>query len=205
MDLTAAQNYMNSRGASLTADGILGPKTMVALMASTRGNPGYSDEWLLSIAAPLVANLALGGISTLLRLRHFLAQSACETFAFRRLTESDGGDPQYFDKYENSKVLGNDQPGDGARFCGRGLLDTTGRWNYTLLAKVSGLDCINNPELLAQPEEACVAGLSYWAYRKCNAAADANDIQTLTRLINGGLDGLADRQTYFVRLAALGV
>ncbi len=203
MDITNAQKALNAKGASLTVDGSLGPHSMVALLAATRGNPGYSDDFLLSIAVPLVAALPVADISTTLRLRHFLAQSACETFAFRRLIESDGGDPHYFDRYEGSKILGNTQPGDGARFPGRGLLDTTGRWNYTLLAKVSGLDCVNHPEILAEPANACTAAVSFWAYRKVNVLADANDIVGVTKAVNGGVNGLADRETYFARLEAL--
>jgi len=151
----------------------------------------------------LSATLPTAEIDTPLRVRHFLAQAACETAAFSRLKESDGGNPHYFDRYEGNVNLGNTQEGDGARFCGRGLLDTTGRWNYTHLAKLTGLDCVNHPELLERPATAVVAAVKYWASRNCNAAADTNDIETVTREIDGGLNGLPDRQIFFKRLGVI--
>lgn len=181
-------------------DGDLGPKTLAALMAIA----GLHRPEMVPLAAPLGEYLDTGldkaEINTPIRLAHFLAQTACETAAFTRLKENDGGDPHYFDRYEGNKTLGNTQPGDGSRFCGRGLLDTTGRWNYQHLHDISGIDCVNHPEILQQPMYASQSALAYWSSRSINKAADANDIDRVTMLVNGGLNGLSDRKIFLGRL-----
>jgi len=201
IDARPAQTALVKLGYQLTVDGNLGPKTMGALLQTTskRGALPLGP----ALAANLVARMGEADISTALRLRHFLAQTACETAGFTRLKESDGGDPSYFNLYEMRRDLGNTRPGDGARYCGRGLLDTTGKANYARLAALSGLDCVAHPELLEDPANAVASALAYWKDRNCNAPADANDIRQVTLRINGGYNGLSDRLTYFNRLGVL--
>jgi putative chitinase len=199
-DASATQANLNHvANAGLTVDGIAGPATFAALLARAGLNGSIPLGHDLGVA--LVAHLDAYDINTSLRVRHFLAQAACETFAFTVLKER--GDAAYFQRYEGRRDLGNTQPGDGARFCGRGLLDTTGRYNYALLAGLTGLDCINHPELLEVPDNAVLAACIYWQHRNVNALADANDINGVTRAVNGGLNGLADRMTFFDRLGVL--
>lgn len=195
------QTALVKLGYPLAVDGALGPATMGALLqtASKRGTLALGP----AIAAQLVARCAEAGVDTPLRLRHFLAQTACETAGFTRLKEGDGGDPSYFNRYEMRRDLGNTRTGDGARYCGRGLLDTTGKANYAALAALSGLDCVNHPELLEDPANAVISALEYWKSRNCNAPADANDIRQVTLRINGGYNGLSDRLIYFNRLGVL--
>ena len=80
---------------------------------------------------------------------------------------------------------------------------TTGRYNYTKLAEDTGLDCVDHPELLEDPEHAVEAAVRYWDHRGINALADANDLKAVTRAVNGGLNGYTDRALAFQRLAVL--
>lgn len=102
--------------------------------------------------------------------------------------------------------LGNTQVGDGQRFCGRGLIQITGRANYALAAVALDLDLLNHPELLEQPEHAAMSGAWFWWNNKLTPLALAGDFITLTRRINGGTNGLVDRQTlYAAAKKALGI
>lgn len=183
------------------SDGLFGPKTFAALLMAAGMNHDPTKVPLApAIGVSLARWLDPNGINTPLRMAHFLAQAACETAAFTKLKESDGGNPHYFDRYEGNKNLGNTHPGDGHLFCGRGLLDSTGRWNYQHLHDLTNLDCVNRPELLEVPENAVDAAVTYWNSRAVSAAADRNDLPHVTQLINGGQNGLADRQIFLDRL-----
>lgn len=107
---------------------------------------------------------------------------------------------------QKAKGLGNTQPGDGERFCGRGLIQITGRRNYTLAGMGLDLDLLNHPELLERPEHAAMSAGWYWWNNKLSALATAGQFTTLTEHINGGLNGLADRQAlYNAAKKALGI
>ena len=133
-------------------------------------------------------------INTPLRMAHFLAQTAHEGGSYMRMTEM-GGD-SYFDKYEFASRLGNTEKGDGLRFKGRGLIQLTGRHNYTEFGKSVGEDFTTEPnnEKLAEHPWCSKAAGWYWSRRKLNGYADADDVTTLTKRINGGDNGLPDRQ-----------
>lgn len=89
---------------------------------------------------------------------------------------------------------GNNLTGDGWRFRGRGLKQITFRANYEACGKALGLDLINNPDLLTEPQNASRSAGWFWKANKLNAFADSGDFTGMTRAINGGLNGLADRQ-----------
>jgi putative chitinase len=130
-------------------------------------------------------------INTPLRLAHFMAQIEHESGGFKWLTELGG--KSYFDKYEGRKDLGNTQLGDGAKFKGRGYIQITGRYNYTRLSKDTGIDFLNNPDLLAQEVNAIVSACWFWNKNKINELADKDDAKAVTKKINGGFNGLKDR------------
>ncbi|CAH56675.1 endolysin [Flavobacterium phage 11b] len=130
-------------------------------------------------------------INTPLRLAHFMSQIEHESGGFKWLTELGG--KSYFDKYEGRKDLGNTQPGDGAKFKGRGYIQVTGRYNYTRLSKDTGIDFLNNPDLLAQEVNAIVSACWFWSKNKINDLADKDDAKAVTKKINGGFNGLKDR------------
>lgn len=98
------------------------------------------------------------------------------------------------------KNLGNSQPGDGWRFRGRGLIQVTGRSNYTAASKALYGDeqvLLNEPEILSEPDGAIRSACWFWNSRNLNAHADREDIVTVTRLINGGNKGLDDRRARY--------
>jgi len=136
-------------------------------------------------------------INTPLRLAHFLAQIEHESGGFKYLTELGG--KSYFDKYEGRKDLGNTQQGDGYKFRGRGYIQVTGRYNYLALSKDTGIDFINNPDLLATEVNAIVSACWFWSKKNLNALADKNDIVGITKRINGGTTGLEYRRKKFAK------
>jgi putative chitinase len=84
--------------------------------------------------------------------------------------------------------------GDGGKFFGRGLIQLTGRANYTSFATAIGKpEIIENPSLVATPEYACLSAGWFWSTRKLNSMADTSEYTTMTRRINGGTLGLAER------------
>ena len=110
----------------------------------------------------------------------------------------------YMDEFRTSK-LGNTQPGDGWRFRGRGLKQLTGRDNYTRFAKDYDMTAEQAAEWLETKEGALASALWFWNTNKLNAIADTGDVKALTKKINGGDIGLADRQARYAKaMAALG-
>ncbi|WP_282412257.1 glycoside hydrolase family 19 protein [Pseudomonas sp. PS01299] len=96
-------------------------------------------------------------------------------------------------RYEGRLNLGNTVPADGFKYRGRGLIQVTGRANYAACGEALGLDLISQPELLEQPQYACLSAAWFWATKGLNTLADADKFETITRRINGGLNGQADR------------
>lgn len=133
-------------------------------------------------------------IATPLRIAHFIAQIAHESDGFNTTEEyASGAD------YEWRDDLGNIYAGDGVRFKGRGLIQVTGRANYAECGKALGVDLIANPERLHDYDLACLSAGWFWDKMQLNGDADNDDVMTITRLINGGYNGLSDRQEYLSR------
>lgn len=95
--------------------------------------------------------------------------------------------------------LGNVKPGDGYRYRGRGLIQLTGRANYARFGQMLGLDLEGDPDLAAQAANAALIAGAFWNDRGLNALADRRDIRGITRAINGGVTGLADRAMQVTR------
>lgn len=91
--------------------------------------------------------------------------------------------------------MGNTDAGDGWKYRGRGIIQLTGKNNYHACGEAIGEDLVNNPDLLLDPKYACLSAGWFWNKRGLNTLADANDIETITKRINGGLNGLLDRQS----------
>ncbi|RQW28888.1 hypothetical protein EHS17_03280 [Rhodobacteraceae bacterium CH30] len=99
-----------------------------------------------------------------------------------------------------ARELGNTEAGDGFRFRGNGLLQTTGRGNHRRMGEACGVDFEAHPEWVTVPEHALKPALTEWSEGKLNALADKNDIRAITRAINGGYNGLPERMAWFARL-----
>ncbi len=142
---------------------------------------------------------------------HFLAQACHETDHFRTLREYASGNA-----YEGRNDLGNTHAGDGPRFKGRGIFQTTGRANYMQLGIKKGQEdlFINTPELLEQPEYAVWSACEYWSGRNLNDAAnhadsdilkkkynkqvhDVSPVEFISISINGGLNGINERKAFY--------
>jgi putative chitinase len=143
-------------------------------------------------------------ITTPLRISHFLAQCAHESDSFNALEEYASGRA-----YEGRTDLGNIHPGDGVRYKGRGLIMVTGRANYR--AFTAWMRSINpnapdfeaNPELLEKREWASWSGIWYWEVKHLNVLADRDDLRAITKVVNGGYNGYADRAAKLVRAKAI--
>jgi putative chitinase len=150
--------------------------------------PFGRDAQIRKFVPHLNRTMAEFGINTRLRQAHFLAQLAHESGEFNYVEEIASGDA-----YEGRPDLGNTQPGDGRRFKGRGLIQITGRANYTEASRALGVDLVNNPTLLATDELASRSAGWFWQKSGLNAIADQDDVVRVTRIINGGTNGLSDR------------
>ena len=165
-------------------------------------------------AAPLVKVAKANGIKGV-ELAQFLAQMEHESLDFNKMKEI--GKKAYFNKYDpkhNPKLaskLGNKNAGDGERYKGRGFIQLTGKTNYidannylrTINPKI---DIVKNPDLAARPDIAAQIALWYWQEKVRPLVKDFSDTTRVTKLINGGLNGLQDRHTNFREyMASLGL
>jgi predicted chitinase len=152
------------------------------------------------------------GIQMPARAAAFLAQVAHESGQFRFMEEIWGptaAQRRYEPPGTLAEKLGNTETGDGRRFKGRGPIQITGRANYLRFGELLGINLVANPERGAEPDLAFrIAGL-FWAKKGLNELADRPGTETfreITRRINGGFNGLADRQRFFaVACRVLGV
>jgi putative chitinase len=173
---------------------------------------GCTPELAQRYAEPLSAACAFYGIDTPQRLAAFLAQIGHESGGLRWTTELWGPTPAQ-QRYEGRRDLGNTQPGDGERFKGRGLIQTTGRFNHArvrdrLRERFPDVpDFEAEPERLAEPQWACLSAADYWDMRGLNALADAGRFIAIGRAINRGnaeskypANGEADRLARWERV-----
>jgi putative chitinase len=185
------------------------------------GNP-YLDQWCEALNEILPEY----GIDTPQRVAAFIAQCAHESGGFRALKENLNYRPEtlrkLFSKYFPTDDLarayasmpnkqeaianriyasrmgnGDEQSGDGFRFCGRGLIQLTGRDNYTFFAGSLDIPVEEAAEYLQTFEGAVQSACWFWETNNLNQWADKDDILTLTKRINGGTIGLEDRKKHY--------
>jgi putative chitinase len=107
--------------------------------------------------------------------------------------------------YGGRADLGNTEDGDGFKFHGRGIFQLTGRSNVTTCGNALGQPFAEHPELLIEPEWACMSAGWFWNKKGLNSLADVQDYETMTKRINGGLNGLDDRKAKIAKaLSVLG-
>lgn len=159
---------------------------------------GCSTEKAEQFADPLGYAMDQYDITTPARQAAFLAQMGHESGSFNFLSEI-WGPTAWQAKYEGNEHLGNIYPGDGYKFRGRGLIQITGRDNYTGCADALCLNCVEDPDILAQPNYAALSSAWWWAAHGCNALADQGQFDRITRIINGGLNGYEDRRARWAK------
>ncbi|WP_210421766.1 glycoside hydrolase family 19 protein [Phreatobacter aquaticus] len=96
--------------------------------------------------------------------------------------------------------MGNDGPDDGWIYRGRGYLQITGKHGYSMVGRHAGLDLVAHPELALQLPHALRIACGFWDWKGLNAVCDTGDFAAVTRVINGGLTGLADRRAWLERV-----
>lgn len=121
----------------------------------------------------------------------FMAQVAHESDSFNTAKEYASGAA-----YEGRKDLGNTQTGDGKRYKGRGYIQLTGRSNYDKAGKALGLDLVGNPSLAEDPKVAADVSLWFWKTQVRPQVPDFLDTERVTKVVNGGFNGLNDRKSY---------
>ena len=183
----------------------------------------HNVDFLDYLAFVLSNTLPKYNIDTKLRASSFIAQCAHESSEFTALAENlnysaarlvqvfkrvtpevakrIAGRPEAIGNYLYANRNGNgpELSGDGYRYRGRGAIQLTGRANYERVGKAIGLDLLLHPEILETLPGAVEAACAYWVENKLNIYADQGDMNTLTKKINGGLNGLEDRKRYYQR------
>ncbi|EEG10315.1 glycoside hydrolase family 19 protein [Pseudogulbenkiania ferrooxidans] len=151
---------------------------------------------------PLIGAMAAYGIDTPERQAAFLAQIGHESGQFNYVRELGGN--AYLAKYDTGTLatrLGNTPAadGDGQRYCGRGLIQITGRRNYELCGLALELDLLGQPQLLEQPAYAALSAAWFWQNAGLNELADKGAFDAITRRINGGQNGREDRRAIWAK------
>ena len=185
------------------------------------GYPSSDSDIVSALVSSLGTLAEKYGINSALRLSHFLAQTAHESGGFRVISENlnysaDGLSkifPKYFKDrdpneyarnpekianvvYASRMGNGDTDSGDGYKFRGRGLIQLTGRSNYTALSNDLGVELDQVVEYLETPDGAVESAAWFWNKNGLNALADADDVTAVTKRINGGTIGLEDRKKH---------
>lgn len=178
------------------------------------------------MARELEAGRYDAGLTNPLRVAHLMSQLHVESGGFVRLEESFAYKPERLDAmfsavrgeadakallargpqavanrvYANRLGNGDEASGDGWRHRGRGLCQLTGRANYAAACAWSGRDLLANPDQAADPVVACKIALAYWRHKALNDEADRDDLEAVTRAVNGpALAGILDRRKQLAR------
>lgn len=178
---------------------------------------GIDEKWL----EPLNNAFIKYHVTDINEKAMFLAQTTHESNNYKRLEESFNYSPKrLFEVFrkrvgtlENAKKLCNEgakaiadfvyggrlgnAKDEGYKYRGRGIIQLTGKNNYEYYGKKINIDLVNNPNLAKEPDTAIEIALLFWKEKECGLYAKMGDVKTVTKLINGGYNGLADRQRRF--------
>ncbi|WP_342239253.1 glycoside hydrolase family 19 protein [Inquilinus sp. OTU3971] len=203
---------------------------MISLQILQQLFPKGRQDMLQAFASQADSVLADFGISnTTNRLQFFLAQIGHESggltvveenlnYSAQRLTQvwpsrfptlgsaqPFANNPQALANKVYANRMGNGTPdsGDGWNYRGRGYIQITGRDGYRNVGAAIGIDLVNNPDLAATPADALPVACGFWKWKSINAACDEGDFVKVTRLINGGTVGLADREAWLAKVRAV--
>jgi len=213
------QRRLNDAGVGpLKEDGAVGPATLAALFRYM--GAGKHSSVLGSTAA---VDFERFHVSTCLRIAHWFAQFAHESANFQRYEENlnysakrlmavwpkrfptlaraqqFANNPEALANEVYGGRMGNVSPGDGWKYRGRGPM-ITGRENYKMAERGTGLPLLANPDMAAEPENFVALACEYWDRRACNPLADRDDLEGVTRIVNGGKIGLAERRALLLKI-----
>ena len=165
--------------------------------------PQASKSNIERFLMPINITLKKFNIDTTLKISAFISQIATESKNLQCTKELGGS--SYFKKYEGRKDLGNTDKGDGIKYFGRGILQVTGKANYKEQSIAFNVDFVSNPELLEQPLWACLSAGLWWKKRESliNPAIENKDIKRISKLVNGGYNGLVHRIEFWNRALKL--
>lgn len=124
----------------------------------------------------------------------FIAQIAHESGSLNYVKELASGEA-----YEGRADLGNTEAGDGVKYKGRGLIQITGKTNYSRVQDSLGIECVENAALLEIPINGARSAGWFWQTHGLNELADKGDFLTITKRINGGTNGYQDRLAFWER------
>jgi len=179
------------------------------------------DEVIENLNTTLSSLVDETNFANIKRQAAFIAQCAHESGSFTIFTENlnysaeglHNTFPKYFASVQAAKPferqpekiankvyggrMGNNKTGEGWKFRGRGLIQLTGKENYTKCGKTLGVDLVNNPDYASTIEGAFKTALWFWNSNGLNAFADKEDIVSMTKKINGGTKGLEERQEFY--------
>lgn len=131
-------------------------------------------------------------------INHFLAQCAHETGGFKWFTEL--GNQAYFKKYDYRSDIGNQGVGDGYKYRGRGYIMLTGKANYKFYSPKVGKDLVEDPDWVSTPEGAVATAVAFWNdHKELTKLALRDNIESVTKIINGGNRGLLERKRYYTK------
>jgi putative chitinase len=212
------QRRLNDGGfGPLVEDGVVGGQTLAALFRYMG-----AGRFASVLGATASRDFADFQINSALRIAHWVAQFAHESAHFTRFEEGlsysaerlcavwprrfptiaaaqeYARDPEGLANKVYGGRMGNSAPGDGWRYRGRGP-QITGRENYKLAERGTGLPLIANPGLAALPENFTLLACDYWDRQSCNRMADRDDLIGITEAVNGGRVGLADRRALLLK------
>ena len=184
---------------------------------------GIDHKWL----APLEEVFAKYDISTPQRQASFIGQCAHESGNFKTLQENlnysaEGLMKTWPSRFTTKEVadqyarqpakiagkvyngrLGNTSEEEAAQYLGRGLIQLTGKENYANCGTALGVDLVGSPTLLIEPKYAALSAGWFWNKKGLNSLADAQDYETMTKRINGGLIGLDDRKAKIAKALSI--
>ena len=184
---------------------------------------GIDHKWL----APLEETFAKYDISTPVRQACFMGQCAHESGNFKTLQENlnysaEGLMKTWSSRFPTKEIadqyarqpakiagkvyngrLGNTSEEEAAKFLGRGLIQLTGKENYANCGSGIGVDLLSDPALLLDPRYAALSAGWFWNKKGLNSLADASDLETMTKRINGGLIGLDDRKAKIAKALSI--
>ena len=194
----AKSNYLDAirdGGPLFEANGITTPRRMAHFMAQAMTETGGFTVVRENMSYSVPRMLEIFGVG-----KHSANVTPAEAQSLAHKPEALSERVYGLGNPTKAQKLGNTQPGDGFRYRGNGVLQTTGRGAHREMGQAFGLDFENNPDMVSAAEHALKPAIKEWSNNNLNKFADLDDIRTITKRINGGLNGFEERKRFFAKL-----